>query len=88
MTPEDLNNALQSAALTHVQEIKTGNYSIRGHKRVSRDPSDETSSKPTSGQRRRSPRENVTSGWLVIQAQSPSSSRVGVKTCVHPPVSS
>jgi hypothetical protein len=34
MTPEDLNNALQSAALTYVREVKTGNYSIRGHKRV------------------------------------------------------
>jgi hypothetical protein len=28
MTPEKLNNALLSAALTYVQEIKTGNYSI------------------------------------------------------------
>ena len=47
-----------------------GNYSIREHKCGSQYRSGETSSKPTSGQRRRSPRENVTSGWLVTRDNS------------------
>ena len=37
MTPEDLNNALQSAALTYVREVKQRGTSLCGHQELAVD---------------------------------------------------